>query len=245
MKNVEEVQKRKEEEEERPPSVASSAEVDMAECEMDVLVQNGSEKRKSNCRVDGFKPPRLLPVAKQRFTRQSLKQNHKIHLNSHKSHRLTNHSETSYTHSLRTRPLVSDAAGGNKLRSQWCYKSACMYTHTYPPPPPVADCIVLTSLTLRMYVCMYGFTFVVLWPFKLIEKSQNENLIMIKTAGPSSIMVLHALDVETSLYDNYPTYKYVKYIAILCMQLNTAVYNCYAYITYLYKFIDYVNYNIM
>lgn len=118
MKNVEEVQKRKEEEEERPPSVASSAEVDMAECEMDVLVQNGSEKRKSNCRVDGFKPPRLLPVAKQRFTRQSLKQNHKIHLNSHKSHRLTNHSETSYTHSLRTRPLVSDAAGGNKLRLQ-------------------------------------------------------------------------------------------------------------------------------
>lgn len=117
MKNLEEVQKRKEEEE-RPPSVASSAEADVAVCEMDVLVQNGSDKQKSNCRVDGFKPPRLLPVTKQRFTRQSLKQNHKIHLNSHKSHRLTNHSETSYSHSLRTRPLVSDAAGSNKLRSQ-------------------------------------------------------------------------------------------------------------------------------
>lgn len=91
----------------------------------------------------------------------------------------------------------------------------CMYVHTHIPPPPVADCIVLTSLTLRMYVCMYGL--LLLFCDLLIEKSQNENLIMIKTAGPSSIMVLHALDVETSLYDNYPTYKYVKYIAILCM----------------------------
>ena len=50
-----------------------------------------------------------------------------------------------------------------------------------------------------MYVCM---GLLLLFCDLLIEKSQNENLIMIKTAGPSSVMVLHALDVETSLYDN-------------------------------------------
>lgn len=116
MKDLAE-ERRKEEEERR--SVASTARLNMAECDMDVLVQNGSDVRKSNCRVDGFKPPRLLPMATQHFTRQSVKQNHKLHLNSHKPHPLTNtdHSGTASPHSLRTRPLVSEVAG-NKLRSQ-------------------------------------------------------------------------------------------------------------------------------
>ena len=114
VKDLEEDQRKEEERE----LVANPARLDVAECEMDVLVQNGSDPRRSNCHVDGFKPPRLLPVATQRFTRQSTKQNHKLHLN-HKPHPLTNadHSETSSSHSLRTRPLVNDAAG-SKLRSQ-------------------------------------------------------------------------------------------------------------------------------